>query len=105
MLVGHSMPQPTGKLQVRVVHARGLKDVGLLTIQDPFVQVLHSCCDSGDAHAVCQAQGSCCSVAGAGLCQSKVQSGPGWWDLPRLGRHHPDVSALPVKCCASTGTL
>ena len=99
------MPQPTGKLQIRVVHARGLKDVGLLTIQDPFVQVLYSCSDGGDAHDFCQAKFfPCCSVAGAGLCQSKVQSGLRWWDLPRLGRNNPDVSALPVKSCASTGT-
>ena len=95
--LGHSMPQPTGKLQIRVVRARGLKDVGLLTIQDPFVQVLLSYSDGGDAHDVCQAQGSWCCVAGAGLRQSKVQGGLGRWDLPRLGRHNPDVSALPLS--------
>ena len=60
MLGPNSMPQPTGKLQIRVVHARGLKDVGLLTIQDPFVQVLHSCSDGGNAHYDCQANGACC---------------------------------------------
>eukprot|EP00891_Asterochloris_glomerata_P004955 jgi/Astpho2/4955/fgenesh1_pg.00070_%23_16_t len=75
------MPQPTGKLQIRVVRARGLKDVGLLTIQDPFVQL-----ELGSVKAKSKV------ASDGGTC-------PDWDDTIqiRVAQNSPDALVIKVK--------